>query len=320
MNTQATPRECSRAHRGDSRSSARGAAFVEFIIAFVPMFIFFMGIVQLSLLYSAKLVVQHSASRAVRAAIVAEPIPKRECPSGDPGNVDRAFSGSNALPDPLHKKAEAEYGEPSTGTPLLTRVRSAAYLPLAALAPPVFAYPGGAVAQSLVGDFVGPQTARFAAGYFVYNRSHSAVTFRDDAGADYLPDHFPENQMVRVHVSYLQLCVVPVVNRMMCDSLENLGGLNGNDLVQTAKDVPTAVEIIESDGLALNEYTSRVKAEGQKLSEQAQKAVAVYGALLKSEYPQLLLAWKAPSFRFRSIEAEARLPAQFAPYVDLCQH
>jgi hypothetical protein len=48
----------------------RGAVYVEFLMAFVPLFTLFLGIAQLVLLYGAQLVVDHAATRAVRAAVV----------------------------------------------------------------------------------------------------------------------------------------------------------------------------------------------------------------------------------------------------------
>jgi Flp pilus assembly protein TadG len=58
--------------RGTWRSDARGAAYVEFIIAILPMLILFWGIMQLNGLLLADLVVRHAAVHAVRAAIVCD--------------------------------------------------------------------------------------------------------------------------------------------------------------------------------------------------------------------------------------------------------
>ncbi|HEY8430791.1 MAG TPA: TadE/TadG family type IV pilus assembly protein [Sandaracinaceae bacterium] len=60
-------------HERASRSpiaSREGAAYVEFLLAFMPLFVLFLGIVQVSLLFAADLVVKHAAYRATRAAIV----------------------------------------------------------------------------------------------------------------------------------------------------------------------------------------------------------------------------------------------------------
>lgn len=52
--------------------ATRGAVYVEFIIAIVPMLIFFWGLIQLNGLLLADLVVRHAVTHAVRAAIVCD--------------------------------------------------------------------------------------------------------------------------------------------------------------------------------------------------------------------------------------------------------
>ena len=52
------------------RRGQRGAVYVEFLVAFLPMLIFFECLVQLAGLFTAKLVVGHAATTAVRAAAV----------------------------------------------------------------------------------------------------------------------------------------------------------------------------------------------------------------------------------------------------------
>lgn len=51
-------------------SGTRGAVYVEFLAAFLPMFIMFECLVQIAGLYAAKLVVLHSAETAARAAVI----------------------------------------------------------------------------------------------------------------------------------------------------------------------------------------------------------------------------------------------------------
>lgn len=48
----------------------RGAVYVEFLIAFLPLFFFFLSLVQLIFVQTANLVVKHAAVKAARAAIV----------------------------------------------------------------------------------------------------------------------------------------------------------------------------------------------------------------------------------------------------------
>ena len=53
--------------------SRAGAVYVEFLIAFLPIFFFFLGLVQLAFVQTANLIVKHSATKAVRAAVVVLP-------------------------------------------------------------------------------------------------------------------------------------------------------------------------------------------------------------------------------------------------------
>jgi len=52
------------------RRNQRGAVFVEFLIAFLPVLTFFLCLLQLSLLFVTRLVVEHAATNAARAAAV----------------------------------------------------------------------------------------------------------------------------------------------------------------------------------------------------------------------------------------------------------
>jgi hypothetical protein len=53
--------------------STAGAVYVEFLIAFLPIFFFFLGLVQLVFVQTANLIVKHAAVKAVRAAVVVLP-------------------------------------------------------------------------------------------------------------------------------------------------------------------------------------------------------------------------------------------------------
>ena len=48
----------------------RGVVFVEFLIAFLPVYTFFLCLIQLGLLFSVRLVTEHAAVNAARAAAV----------------------------------------------------------------------------------------------------------------------------------------------------------------------------------------------------------------------------------------------------------
>jgi Flp pilus assembly protein TadG len=60
--------------RGDGlRRDARGAVYVEFLIAFLPLYVFFSALVQLTVLQTADIVTKHAATTAARAAVVVLP-------------------------------------------------------------------------------------------------------------------------------------------------------------------------------------------------------------------------------------------------------
>lgn len=64
-----------RAAQGDGRlaKDARGAVYVEFLVAFLPMFCFFLCLVQFAFLEMGSIVVKHAAEMTARAAIVVIP-------------------------------------------------------------------------------------------------------------------------------------------------------------------------------------------------------------------------------------------------------
>jgi len=51
-------------------ADTRGAVFVEFLIVFLPVFTFFLCLVQLGLLFAVRLVTEHAATNGARAAAV----------------------------------------------------------------------------------------------------------------------------------------------------------------------------------------------------------------------------------------------------------
>jgi len=53
--------------------ATRGAVYVEFLVAFLPVFFFFLALVQLVFVQTANLIVKHAAVKAARAAVVVLP-------------------------------------------------------------------------------------------------------------------------------------------------------------------------------------------------------------------------------------------------------
>ena len=78
MSAPSKPESSGRSGRiGRLRSDSRGAVFVEFLIAFLPVYVFFLCVIQLGLLFVVRLVVEHAAVNGARAlAVVAGDDPK----------------------------------------------------------------------------------------------------------------------------------------------------------------------------------------------------------------------------------------------------
>jgi Flp pilus assembly protein TadG len=66
----------------DARSNDRGAVYVEFIIAIVPLLVLFWGLLQVNGLLLADLMVRNTAIHAVRAAVVCDSDKETSGPSG----------------------------------------------------------------------------------------------------------------------------------------------------------------------------------------------------------------------------------------------
>jgi hypothetical protein len=69
------------------RSDTRGAVYVEFLIAFLPLFIFFMCLLQMAGIHMAKLDTLHAAETGVRAAIVVIPDDPAKYDNVEPGKI-----------------------------------------------------------------------------------------------------------------------------------------------------------------------------------------------------------------------------------------
>jgi len=65
------PTRSLRSHRPSRLGSdRRGVVFVEFLVAFLPVYTFFLCLVQLALLFAVRLITEHAATNAARAAAV----------------------------------------------------------------------------------------------------------------------------------------------------------------------------------------------------------------------------------------------------------
>jgi hypothetical protein len=85
--------------RGRRRSGGTaGAIYVEFLIAFMPFFVFFLGLWQLSIIYTARLMIDHAAMCAARAAgvLMGEPVNMTD-PTAGPSSQSIMTAGRSKL-------------------------------------------------------------------------------------------------------------------------------------------------------------------------------------------------------------------------------
>lgn len=213
---------------------ARGVVYVEFLIAFVPVFLLCLGILQYALGATAQLVVTHAAWAGARAAIVildddpahyGDPVgtlsPDESDASGDAPGWEQLLLSALAAGS---LESPASPGAPSRrGGPRLSAIRRAVSRPLSVLAPDPTE-----LASRLSGDVHRPVSAtlgtgasRIGVGLATYNDWAAAVTFPQGAGAAQLHVHAVpgEADMITVRVTYLYRCAVPVVAALMCDSI-----------------------------------------------------------------------------------------------------
>lgn len=281
------------------RRCEAGAVYVEFLVAFFPVFLLFLGTVQLAFVRGAQLVVREAAARACRTAIVIlDDDPERHStPRG-------SLSGPAAAPGLFSRMQNSlglgETTEQGPAGSRLAAIRKTAYVPLAALSPPVD-WVMGTLGESAgnLNNAVTTDAARFAVGFGVYNLAGAIVTLRDAPGSDELAsDPIAPDAKVTVHVTYLYYCAVPLVSALICDSLPSLlGGNAANDALDQLREDPTAIlDVLE------------------QLQDDVDDAKRLARELTRAEMPALLAPVLLGSGRFAVLEAEMTLPNQGARY------
>lgn len=205
----------------------RGVVFLEFIVAFVPVFMLCLGVVQLALLSVASLVVQHAAVAAARAASVVLDDDPRYYGGAARGDVSKvgATTGSGferAFAQRAGDTGKAEQGF-SLGGPRMTAIRNAAHVPLAAIAPEpgLLLYLISPTARAGLAQILGTlPTSRLIFGLTFWVPITTAVTFPKAAGSpELLGPQIADTPTIRVRVTHLVPCAVPVVSALMCTML-----------------------------------------------------------------------------------------------------
>lgn len=305
------------AHGGGLRAllgAPSGAVYVEFLLAFFPVLLTFLGLIQLSSILCARLVVQHAASRAARAAVVVlddaperyggaargalayGSAPETASPAIDASTLARLLQIAQAPPNVA--------GARRRGSARLSAIRWAAYMPLAVLAPStsLIARRFGLASNELGNG------ARFLLGLLAYNRAAAIVTLREAPASPRVTTNVPSRGDVTVHVTYLYYCAMPFADRFLCDSLTGLPELLSAG--SSARDVAAQIEAggfgaaSEATRVALRATEALTGGELQSLADELRHA----------ELPALLIPLALSGARFRVLHAEATLPNQGACY------
>ena len=213
--------------------STGGAVYVEFLLAFMPLFFMFLGMLQMGLLYGAGLVVRHSANIAARASIVVLDDDPQYYDHEARRRLETNASGLSSFAQTAGQIIGAFFpgGTDSpqwTGGARLQAIEFAAGMPLLPLSPS---------AQSLIRS-VNEASVRGALGMsgldspearvgwgLVYNAMAMRVTFPTASGgrdhhADFQgPSAVGDAGQIIARVTYLYNCQIPLANRLMCDDL-----------------------------------------------------------------------------------------------------
>jgi hypothetical protein len=213
----------------------RGAAYVEFLLAFIPVFVMILGMLQAAMMYSGQLVVQHAANRAARAAVVV--LPDDPADYGGAGVNQIEMGGSGGGGGGMSIPGLGALSLSGQGNDRVNAIRAAASMPLLAMSPQFDQlYSDPQVVHAVGGSAID----RGGAGMLLYNRFAVAVTFPTSPGADatHSSHTFDANDDVTVRVTYLYHCGIPIAARFMCDSfLDHLVGISlaaGEDLADAA--------------------------------------------------------------------------------------
>ena len=328
-----TPDEA-RAKRSLARGTS-GAVYVEFLIAFLPFFVMVLGIAQSALMYMAHLVVQHSATVAVRAAIVVLPddpskyedAPLNTVAQGRDARTSAAIDGilgwlggdSSSIPsipgfggggggggggaDP--SSPQATYGRRNAR---MSAIVDAASIPLMAISPSM-----QQLAPQLFGqgddirDGIGSNTPLMrAATSLLYNKVGVAVTFPTAPGATTYTNTFGRNDAVTARVTYLFHCAIPIARQLMCDDPISL---------RFGISPAAALRIIHAvAGDASPQAIAAGIQQAQQLQERSQRNRPGVAELATAPWSLAMLATSLTGARFAIMRGEATLPNQGADY------
>ncbi len=290
------------------RRDVGGAAYVEFLIAFIPVFLMFLGMIQAALLYAANLVVTHAANTAARAAVVVLPDDPSKYDGEAQNSVDFGATSSrddplNALLDELHLPVSFTAAGTS-GSKRLNAIRAAASIPLLAVSPSYEQLIGDAEVYKAIG---GNPAVRAATGAALYNRTAVAVTFPTRPGSTTYRTTFGAHEDITVRVTYLFHCGIPLANRYMCDDYASLA--TGIPIVQLRELQDTA-----SSARATPEDVRNALSRVRTAQDRLERAQPGRHELNSAQTPWLAYLTILTGARFSILRAESTLRNHGAGY------
>ncbi|MGB8332666.1 MAG: hypothetical protein WCE62_21255 [Polyangiales bacterium] len=207
-------------------SDSQGIVFLEFLIAFVPLWTFFLCMVQLAFIAHANLLVKHSADSAARSAVVVLPDDPNEYGGEPEMSVDRNPLTASDIAAALGRLGSGiayRGGELSVGSALsdeilvnlgrsrLNTIRLAAHVPVMPLAPANVGYDS----RPSIAKAIGGAGKLVSALY--YQPFALAVTFPQ------LAENLGKGSEITVRVTYAYQCTVPLARRLLCQTFQSLG-------------------------------------------------------------------------------------------------
>lgn len=330
-----TPKESEEVSREPPRENLAkcesGAIYVEFLIAFFPVFIMVLGIIQISLMYTAHVVVQHSASTAVRAAIVVIPddparyngaaigqLADGRSGGGNPLEAFLALLGGAAnvrvnLPSipGLGGLGGGGGGGSDASSPRsvyantngrMSAIHAAANIPLASISPSIDQL---LERETSVRDALGRNEPVIrAATALVYNQAAMAVTFPTSPNATTYGNAFYDNMPVTVRVTYMFHCAVPIARMFICKDPITLRFGEGG----AAEAFGRAIRRGDVGGI-VGGYVGVMAAESAEIARNPG-----LGELTVAPLYSLILATSGTGQRYVVLRGEATLPLQGAQY------
>lgn len=223
------------------RKREAGAVYVEFLVAFPIMLMFFLCLTQLGLIYTANLSVEHAATRAARAAVVVLP-DRPDRYGGDPINqIDPEPAEPSSAPGSLGTILEVITALGHDSSNRMDVIRRAAWIPLIPISPSTNAL----TREFTVTNSLDSGVAKVAASA-VYASASTAVTFYAEPESTDMIWDFEPRQEVTTRVTHLYYCSVPLARMVICRSLAD-----------AEEDAPVRNELVQAPGRILSLWSGR---------------------------------------------------------------